>query len=184
MPAPWKKLDSRMIGDMRIFKLLKERFESPRNGHTLDATILDTPDWVNVIALVEGGECVMIRQYRFGSDTLTLEIPGGMVDPGETPLTAAKRELQEETGYAAARWSALGSVAPNPAFMRNRLHTFLAEGCERVGEQQQDTSEDIEVMLVSELRLDDLVAQGQIDHALVVITFHKLALLRRGFVPV
>jgi ADP-ribose pyrophosphatase len=183
MPARWKKLDSHLVAEYRIFKLLQERYESPRTGDTIDATIVEPPDWVNVVALADGGECVMIRQYRFGSDTVTLEIPGGVVDPGETPLGAAQRELREETGYAAERWSALGTSAPNPAFTRNRLHTFLAEGCTRVGEQQQDASEDIDVVLVPEPRLDDLIAQGVIDHALVVVAFHKLALLRRGFVP-
>jgi ADP-ribose pyrophosphatase len=183
MPVRWKRLDSRLMADYRIFKLLRERFESPRNGHTVDAVVLEPPDWVNVVALAQDGACVMIRQYRFGSDAVTLEIPGGMIDPGETPLAAAQRELREETGYAAERWTSLGMIAPNPAFSRNRLHTFLAEGCSVVGEQQQDMSEDIEVVLVPELRLDDLIAQGAVDHALVVVAFHKLALLRRGFAP-
>jgi 8-oxo-dGTP pyrophosphatase MutT (NUDIX family) len=183
MPARWKRLSSQRIGGYRIFNLLQEQFESPRNGHALAAVILEAPDWVNVIAVAEAGDCVMIRQYRFGSDAVTLEIPGGMIDLGETPLLAAQRELHEETGYAAQCWTSLGSISPNPAFARNRLHMFLAEGCTRVGDQQQDASEDIEVVLIPQLQVDGLIAEGAIDHALVVVAFQKLALFRRGFLP-
>ena len=180
MAGRWRRLDSVPLGDYRIFSLRRERYESPRNGHTIGAVVLDAPDWVNVIALSDGGECVMIRQFRFGTDSITLEIPGGMIDAGEAPLDAAVRELREETGHTAERWTALGSVAPNPAFARNRLHTFLAEGCRRVGELQQDESEDIEVVSVPVAEIDGLIARGMIEHALVVVAFHKLQLLQRG----
>ena len=181
MSSHWKRLASRQLGDYRIFKLSQEGFESPRNAHRLDAVILEAADWVNVVALTPNHDCVMVRQYRFGTAELTLEIPGGVVDAGELPLTAAQRELREETGYTAQRWTSLGSIAPNPAFLRNRLHSFLAEGCVRVGEQVQDHGEDIEVVLLAASQVDASVARGELDHALVLVAFHKLALLRRGF---
>jgi ADP-ribose pyrophosphatase len=178
MPPLWNRLSSRVLGDHHIFTLLTERFVSPRNGLAIDAIIVQPADWVNVLAFTEADECVMIRQYRFGTDAIQLEIPGGIIDPGELPLTAAARELREETGYASSRWTALGSVAPNPAFQRNRLHTFLAEGCVHVSEQEQEATEDIDVELMPAPQLATLLADGSIDHALVLVGFYKLALHR------
>ncbi|HKU43391.1 MAG TPA: NUDIX hydrolase [Polyangiales bacterium] len=179
MPDVWKKLHAERVANLRIFDLLRAEFESPRTGRAVAATILEAPAWVNVIPLTASGECVLIKQFRFGTEQLTWEIPGGMVDPGEAPLTAASRELREETGYAAQRWTPLGSVTPNPAYQNNRLFMFLAEGCERVGEPEPDPGEDIEVALRSEAQVDALIASGELDHALVLVAFHKLALLRR-----
>ncbi len=180
MPDPWKKKSSEVLSEHRIFTLLRELFVSPRTGRDLDATIVVAPDWVNIVARTDDGRCVMIRQYRFGTDLVTLEIPGGMIDDGELLFDAARRELREETGYEAARWSSLGSIAPNPAFQRNRLHIFLAEGCTLVGEQQQDSGEDIEVVLIESTRIDELLAAGEIDHALVAVAFQKACLRDRG----
>jgi len=154
--------------------------QSPRHDYALDAVVLRSADWVNVIALTPDQRVVLIRQYRFGSELVTLEIPGGIVDPGEDPRAAALRELREETGFVAERVVALGSIAPNPAIQRNRLYSFLAEGCVLASEQAQDPGEDIEVELRPLAEVDGLLASGAIDHALVVVAFQKLALLRAG----
>jgi ADP-ribose pyrophosphatase len=176
----WKKLRAESLGHYKIFELKREQYLSPRTGHTLDATIVDAPDWVNIVAITTEGAYVLIRQFRFGTEQMTLEIAGGMIDPGEVPLAAAERELREETGYAAKRWSAIGRFAPNPAFQRNYLHTFLAEGCEPAGDLAQDPGEDIEVVVSSESEVRAWLASGEIDHALVVIAFHALDLHRRS----
>jgi len=160
--------------------VLQEKLVSPRTGKELDAVVIDSSDWVNVIALTDDEQVVMVRQYRFGTDTITLEVPGGLVDPGEAPEAAAARELREETGYEAARWTPLGVIHPNPAFMRNRLHAFLAEGAHRVGELLQDDGEDIEVETRPLGDIDAMIASGEITHSLVTFAFHKLDLLRRG----
>jgi 8-oxo-dGTP pyrophosphatase MutT (NUDIX family) len=180
-PTAWKRLGARELSQHRIFRLGEVRYESPRNAHTIDAVVLDAPDWVNIIAVTPEQACVMIRQYRFGTASMVLEIPGGMIDESEPPLTAAVRELREETGYEAARWTSLGSIAPNPAFQSNRLHMFLAEGAVLAGEQQQDPSEDIAVELISLKAVDEMLAAGHVDHALVAVAFHKLNLLQRGY---
>jgi ADP-ribose pyrophosphatase len=179
-PRRWTKHGSKLLGQHTIFRLLGERYESPRTGATLDAVIIEPADWVNVVALTPDERCVMIRQYRFGSDSVTLEVPGGMIDPGEVPSVAAERELREETGYGLASLTALGSIAPNPAFQRNRLHMFLAEGCALAGEQQQDSGEDIEVELIELSKIDTFLASGVIEHALVAVVFQRLSLFRRG----
>jgi ADP-ribose pyrophosphatase len=183
MPPPWKKHGTELVGSYKIFELTRERFQSPRTGATVDAVVLTAPDWVNVVAFTAKGAALMIRQYRFGTERVTLEIVGGMVDAGESPLQAARRELREETGYDSERWTSLGSVAPNPAFLRNRLHTFLAEGCVRVSDQAQDPGEDIEVVLIAASEVDAWIAGGAVDHALVLAAFEKLALYRAGRQP-
>ena len=128
-PRPWPRHGSRPGAEYRIFKSRFDDLENPRTGQRMERVVLETPDWVNVIALTEdGGDIVIVKQHRFGSDGATIEIPGGMIDLGEDPLVAAKRELREETGYVAAKWTALAPVAPNPAFIDNHCHHFLAEG--------------------------------------------------------
>ncbi|MDH5673791.1 MAG: NUDIX hydrolase [Myxococcales bacterium] len=180
MPKHWKRLSEETVLGLPIFALKRERFVSPRTAAPLDAVVLETADWVNVVALTETDDVVMIRQFRFGSEAVTLEIPGGIVDPGESPRTAVERELREETGFVAQRITSLGAIAPNPAFMRNRLHIFVAEGCSLAAEQALDPGEDIEVLLQPLREVDAMVAAGAIDHALVEVAFHRLRLHRAG----
>ena len=183
MSKPWPRLSSELAARHHVFDVFADRYVSPRTGAEIEATVLDCADWVNIIGLTPASEVVMVRQFRFGTRDVTLEIPGGLIDPGESPLTAARRELREETGYEAERWTPLGSIAPNPAVQRNRLYCFLAEGCGVVGELQQDPGEDIEVVLQPLADVKALLASGAISHALVAVAFQKLDLLRAGFRP-
>jgi len=131
------------------------------------------PDWVNVVAVTAKGQVVLVRQFRHGTGQTTLEIPGGAVDPEDrSPLAAAKRELREETGYAARRWRRIGVVDPNPAFQTNSCTTFLAEGAFPAGDADPDEGEELEVVLVSPGRLGALVRRGTIRHALVIAALH------------
>jgi ADP-ribose pyrophosphatase len=180
MSRAWKRSSSELDSDRYAFRVLRERFVSGRNGTEVDATIIESPDWVNVLPLTPDGQVVLIRQYRFGCMSETLEIPGGLIDPGEEPVVAAGRELREETGYRAGALTSLGTVSPNPAFMRNRLFCYLAEGCVLEGAQEQDSGEDIAVELHPLASIDALIARGGMDHALAQITFQRLALLRAG----
>ena len=170
-PKPWLEVGEAPPLDLRIFTLRRKQVADPRNGRQYERVVLDGTDWVNVIAVTPDDTLVMVRQFRFGSWTNTLEIPGGMVDRGEDPAVAAARELEEETGYRPAAWKRLGSTLPNPAVFTNRLHSYLATGCVKVHDGRPDGSEDIAVELVPRAAIRDLVRSGEIDHALVLVAF-------------
>jgi ADP-ribose diphosphatase len=169
---PWKCVGSEPAGDFRIFSIRRDRVVNPRTGNPHDFYILDSGSWINMIALTEDGRILLVEQYRHGTAEVTLEIPGGGVDPGDpSPLAAAQRELLEETGYVSDRWSELGVVHPNPAIQSNSCFVFLAEGCRRVGEPQPEQGEDIAVRELPVDQVRGLLASGGIRHALVVAAF-------------
>ena len=131
-------------------------------------------DWVNVIALTTGGQLLPVGQYRHGTDAVTVEIPGGAVDPGEDPAVAAARELEEETGHRAGRIELIGSVEPNPAFLNNTCWTYLATGCTPDGQAQPDSTEEIRVRMSSLEEFTALIDGGVIRHSLVVAAHDHL----------
>jgi 8-oxo-dGTP pyrophosphatase MutT (NUDIX family) len=136
-----------------------------------DFYILESSDWINVIPLTADDKVVMIRQYRHGSREVTLEIPGGLVDPGDTPKKAAARELLEETGYQAKKWLKIGVVNPNPALFNNHCHTFLAQDVNKGADPTPDQTEDIEVVLIPLADIPKLILKGKFDHAMVITAF-------------
>jgi ADP-ribose pyrophosphatase len=172
-PKSWPLVSSRLDRSFRIFNLRMDRSVSPRTGEAHDFIVLESSPWVNVIALNDREEVVLIRQYRHGTREVTLEIPGGLVDAGDEPLAAAKRELLEETGYRGEEWIDLGYVHPNPAIQNNRCHTFLALGAKPAGAQSQDDKEDIVVILKPLAEIPRLIREGAITHALVVCAFWR-----------
>ncbi|MBN2031957.1 MAG: NUDIX hydrolase [Deltaproteobacteria bacterium] len=172
-PKPWKVLASRLNESFRIFNLRTDRAQSPRTNAYHDFYILESTDWVNVIPVTPQGEIVLIRQYRHGTRKVTIEIPGGIVETGDTPETAARRELLEETGFEPKEMIFLGSVHPNPAFLTNRCHTYLAKDVVRVTIQEQDEKEDIEVEVRSLEEIPRLIRDGEITHALVLAAFYR-----------
>jgi len=134
------------------------------------------PEWVNVVAVTPKEEIVLIRQFRHGTRAVTLEIPGGMVDPGETPLEAARRELLEETGYGTENRRLLGTVHPNPAIQDNSCYTYLATGAVKISEQQTEGTEDIEVFTAPVSETDKMVLEGNITHSLVIAALYWYSL--------
>lgn len=177
---PWETKSSAVVADYGIFRVRKDHCLSPRTQRAHDFWVLETTDWVNVVALTPDEQVVLVRQYRFGSQRATLEIAGGTVDPGEAPLAAAARELREETGYVPESVLLLGSVEPNPAIQNNRCYTALALGCRPSGTQELDEREDIVVETRPLAELPELFARGEITHALVWAAFHHYELWRRG----
>ncbi len=178
-PEDWRELDSREGPDLFIFRAMIDRMENPRTGQAMERVRLRTPDWVNVIALTPEREVLIVRQFRFGSREVSTEIPAGMVDPGEQHGEAARRELLEETGYAAERWTYLGSVEPNPAFHDNRCHHWLAQDARRVAEPAPEGGEDIRMTRIPLEQLREMILAGQIDHSLVVSAACRVLDLRR-----
>jgi 8-oxo-dGTP pyrophosphatase MutT (NUDIX family) len=180
-PLAWTRERTGAVADCRVFRVRRDVSRSPRDGRAHDFYVIEAPDWINVIPLTADEEVVMIEQYRHGTGEVTLEIPGGMVDPGESPPETAAREMLEETGYAAREVVALGSLHPNPAIQNNRIHTFLAAGAEFTRAPVFDGTEQTVVRLVPLARVPSLIADGTITHSLVVSGFYWLWLSRNGF---
>lgn len=181
-PRPWPCHGSRRGPRLALFDVRFDDLTNPRTGERFERLVLETPDWVNVVAVDPRGRLVFVRQYRFGTSAVTLEIPGGMVDPGEEHGVAARRELAEESGYAAKRWIHLGSIDPNPAIHNNAIHHWLALDAESVGPLQQDAGEDLRVVLLDPEEVRTAVHAGSIRHSLVLCALaHVLDLRTRAF---
>ena len=172
MPGPWPLVRSALDKSYGIFSVRTDTAGCPRTGQEHDFFVLDSPDWVNVIPLTADDNVVMVSQYRHGTRSICLEIPGGLANPGDTPAEAARRELLEETGYDAEELSFLGSACPQPAIMNNRSVTFLARDVAKVQEPQLDDTEDIEVVLVPLSAIPDMIREGEITNAMVILAFY------------
>jgi 8-oxo-dGTP pyrophosphatase MutT (NUDIX family) len=179
MLRPFLKHHSEVVLKTPIFNLRRERSAHPATGQVGEYVVLEQPDWVNVVAETAAGALVMVRQWRHGSERVELEIPAGLIEPGEAPLEAARRELREETGYEASAWEALGSMRPNPAFQGNTCHVMWARGCARVGAQALDPGEAIEVCELEAQEVAARVASGDIGHGIVLFALYRW-LERRG----
>ncbi len=166
----WIHLDSESDpnAELILFDKRIDRMQNPRNGQTFPRIVLESVDWVNVVALTPAMESVMIRQFRFGVGYSTLETPGGMVDAGEDSRQAAARELLEETGYRSDKWTYLGAVEPNPAIFDNLCHHWLAEDAYVAREQSLGDGELIQIELMDESQVSQAVQQGELRHALAL----------------
>lgn len=173
----WRPGPERHIASTRILEVRAKQWTSPSNpARAGEFVYFDAPAWVNVIALTPRREVVLIEQFRHALGKVTLELPGGMVDPGEPPETAIVRELAEETGYAGAWRGIIGSASANPALLNNWCHTGLVTDAERTADLRLDENEEIAVRLVPLARIPDLIRSGLIHHSLVIAAFHYLSL--------
>lgn len=171
---PWVRKSTHQLADCRVFSVSESVSVCPRTEDEHRFYYIETADWVNIVPITSEGEVVFIRQFRHGSEQITLEIPGGMIDLGEEPQTAAVRECLEESGYRAGAVESLGVLNPNPAVFQNRLHTYVAYDCVPVAEIANTSTEHTEVELIALDRLPALMQSGEIDHALVVATLWRL----------
>jgi 8-oxo-dGTP pyrophosphatase MutT (NUDIX family) len=167
-PARWEKHGRRLVASTRVLDLYAVQFRHPVRGTEREFIVVDAPDWVNVIALTPDGHLVLVRQFRHGIDAFSLEIPGGVIEKGEDPVSAGARELREETGYAGPAARLLGSVHPNPAIQSNRCHLVLVEAAVRTGETAWDHDEEIAVTTAPVEEVFAWARSGRITHALVL----------------
>lgn len=178
LPRPWRLERSERGEHLTVGRVRFDHVENPRTGEVLRRTVLEMRDWVNVVALTPENRLVVVRQFRFGVGRVIVEIPGGVIDVGEAPIDAARRELREECGYTTDDWVSLGAVEPNPAFQDNLCHHFLARGATRTHEQELDEGEDI---VVEELEFADVrerIRSGELRHALVLTALQRVLDLR------
>lgn len=174
-PRPWTVERTEPKGDYRVFTVdaLHSRREGDDEPHVFFR--INSSSWVNVVSRTPQGDFIMIHQFRQGSASVTLEIPGGLVDAGEDPAEAAARELEEETGYRPASVRKIGEVNPNPALFANRVHTYVADGCVKVGEIHNDSAEETVVEIVPKADIHRRALAGDINHALVLAALYWLA---------
>lgn len=164
----WQVLKDTKLFETPIFSLHQIDLLPRPKKQPVSFYVLDAPEWVNVIALTPENNIVLVEQYRAGVHQSSLEIPGGMADPGEDPIEAAKRELLEETGFSSAKWTKIGKTSSNPAILNNFTHLYLAENCQKVQEQQTDGNEDIAVHIIPLQEFLQLVKDGTVHHAIVL----------------
>lgn len=167
-PARWEKLGSESRLKTRIFEVLSTQYRHGPRAASRDFTVIQAPDWVNVVAVTTEGELVLVRQFRFGTDEFSLEVPGGVIETGEDPVAAGMRELVEETGYSGVNARLLGSVHPNPAIQSNQCHLVLVEGVRKTHELAWDEDEEIQVLTKPVDEVYALARDGKITHALVM----------------
>lgn len=180
----WQKLASRYLVQEKWATLRVDTCKLQNGTVKDDYYVLEYPNWVNAVALTSDNKIIMVRQYRFAGDIISLEIPGGVIDDGETPETAVKRELLEETGYSFDNCKLVATLYPNPATATNQTFTYVLTGGIKTHEQHLDEHEILNVELYSIGEIKQLLKENKIDQALHVAgLFYGLAEIERQSTP-
>ena len=167
----WRIEQDHEVLETPIGTIRKGPLQSRTSLKRKDFYFFDFPDWVNTIARTPDNEILLIRQFRYGTKRMELEIPGGMIDPGEDPLAAGCRELFEETGFVGKNAKIIGKVCPNPAIQGNYCYTILVENAVRTAEPFPDDMEEIDWLIVPEQDIVHYIRDKRIEHGLVLNAF-------------
>jgi len=170
----WARLSSTPIVDDKWFRVTADRCEIAPGKVIEPFYVVHEKEWVHVYAVNANSEVLIVRQYRYAADAICSELPGGVVDPGEEPERAAKRELLEETGHVANRWSYVGKLYANPARQTNSVHIFVAEVLDLAGEQALDESEEIIWSFSTQSEINDAILRGEFSQALHVASLYRV----------
>lgn len=181
MIKKWTVLDSKYILQRPWATLRVDKMQLPNGVIKEEYYVLEYPTWVNMIGITKRNTVLFVKQYRHGAGDIFIELPAGVVEEGEDPATAAKRELLEETGYAFEHIEYVCKLYANPATSGNLTYTYFLSGGVKVQEQDLDSSEDIEVVEMSIEEAKSLLLNNNIGQALhaaaLFYTFSKIGLL-------
>lgn len=169
----WEVLSSEYVSRRPWLTVRKEHVRLANGTESPEFYVLEYPDWVNVIALTKDDRLVMIKQYRHGVGRTDYELCAGVIEPGEEPEAAARRELLEETGYGNGQWQLLTKIAPNPSTQTNYTYSYLARGVEKIDDQHLDGAEDISVHLLTKSEVLQLLKHDKIIQALMAAPLWK-----------
>lgn len=169
----WEVLEREYLFRRPWLTARKDVVKLPNGNIIPEFYVLEYPDWVNVIAITTDEKFVMIRQYRHGLGETRYELCAGVVDPGEDPLTAAKRELYEETGYGKGEWEEISVISGNPSTINNLTHCFVAKGVEKISTQHLESSEDITVHILTAEEVKTLLLNDEIKQSLMAAPLWK-----------
>ena len=180
----WNTVRSGLPHDFRIFQVRTETKQSATSGVIHDFVVIDSVNWVNTVALTPDNRIVMVEQFRHGTNAVELEIPGGLIDAGDSSaIVAGERELREETGYSGKPAQLLATTSPNPAIMSNQCHTVLVQNCSKLHDTAFDHTEELVTHLIPVEEINRLVASGRIHHSIVLVALYHFDLWRRGLKP-
>jgi 8-oxo-dGTP pyrophosphatase MutT (NUDIX family) len=176
----WKKIASKKVFEDRWFKARADACQFP-DGRIIDPYyVVELPNWANAVVVTSNNEIVLVKQYRYPVDAVTLELPGGVINDGEDPMLAALRETQEETGYTSNQIQLICKTAPNPAINDNTAYFYLIENAVPTAHSNPDFFEDIEVVLYSKSDFIQLLQQNKIMHGVQLGPIYE-ALIQLGW---